>query len=203
MNDNLTLISVLSKGTINKDFNVSQRVGFFSFNIDDYFLAHLDMSVKSVFIACAFCLSPLKMLFIFKRDLESRLVDTLQTKGVTLMTYLFGLFLWSFFACHLVLIVLVIGALILELELLYSASTLVIMFVALVLFSYDMHVTCTIQALLFGNTTATVIVWVFLNPVQFLLAVSEFEPRTSLQFHFNPQLYGWIRVLLFAFVPCE
>ena len=199
----MTTISLLFEATINKHFYFSQLAGFFSYSIDEYFLAHLDMSVKCVFIAFAFGLSPLRLLFIFKRDLKSRLVDILQTKGVTLMTYLFGRFVWSFVACHLVLIVAVIATLTLELELIYSTSTLLMLLAGFVLLSYDMHVTCTIQALLLGNTTATVIVWLFLNPVQFLLAVSEFEPRTSLQFHFNPQLYGWIRVLLFAFVPCE
>src|SRR5699024_3293250 len=144
----------------------------FSSEIAAYFTAHLDMTFKAVLLAFAFCLPPMRLVFVFAQHYQSGFLDTLRTKGISMVHYLMAQFGCSFLTCQLMLLVATILALMVELDLVYSHSMLLTLFVVLVLLSFDMCITCSLHTLILDQTSAVLVSLVLLAPVQYLLLVS-------------------------------
>ena len=177
------------------------REEFFYHNFFRYYLWHMTLPPKLILILAAFGVSPLYLVGLFKRDLASRFMDTIRTKGISLFQYLFLQFMWSWLSIHLLLTVLTFIGIILELDLILSATMVSSLLVALILMSYDMHISCNMCTLILDKGLAVVFAWTLMNIVQYLLMVSEFEPLTAIRFYTYPYLWQVFRCIAFAVVP--
>ena len=185
----------------NKKVDIVLKEEFFYENFDRYFQLHMTMPVKLIIIFTAFGLSPLLLIYIFMRDLNTGFIDTIRTKGVTLFQYLFVQFVWSWLTIHLLLTLIAFGAFVFELDLIFCPTMIVSLFVGMILMSYDMHISCNISTLLIGNALASAVNWIGIHTIAYLLVVSELEPLTSIRFYTYPTLFWYIRAFFFIIVP--